>query len=68
MATTRYSTYLPLHCTTTFDTIARNDCNVSKDDVALCLTHQSRIKITDTYIKPDYSRIDEVVRKVVALL
>lgn len=52
----------------TFATIARNDCNVSKDDVALCLTHQSGIKITDTYIKPDYSRIDEVVRKVVALL
>lgn len=51
-----------------FATIARNDCNVSKDDVALCLTHKSGIKITDTYIKPDFSKIDEVVRKVVALL
>lgn len=51
-----------------FATIARNDCDVPKDDISLCLTHQSGFKITDTYIKPDFKRIDEVVHKVVSLL
>lgn len=48
-----------------FATIARNDCNVSMDDIALCLTHASGYNITDTYIKPDFSRVDKVIRKVV---
>lgn len=48
-----------------FATIARNDCNVSKDDIALCLNHSSGHNITDTYIKQDFSRIDDVINKVV---
>lgn len=48
-----------------FATIARNDCNVSKDDIALCLNHSSGHSITDTYIKQDFSRIDGVIKKVV---
>lgn len=48
-----------------FATIARNDCGVSMDDIALCLTHESGHSITDTYIKKDYSRIDNVIDKVV---
>ena len=48
-----------------FATIARNDCGVSMDDIALCLTHDSGHSITDTYIKKDYSRIDSVIDKVV---
>lgn len=48
-----------------FATIARNNCNVSKDDISLCLTHQSGLKITDTYINPDFTRIDAVINKVV---
>lgn len=48
-----------------FATIARNDCGVSMDDIAFCLTHSSGHNITDTYIKPDFSRVDEVIRKVV---
>ena len=48
-----------------FATIARNDCGVSMDDIALCLTHDSGHSITDTYIKKDYSRIDNVIDKVV---
>lgn len=48
-----------------FATIARNDCGVSMDDIAFCLTHSSGHDITDTYIKPDFSRVDEVIRKVV---
>ena len=48
-----------------FATIARNDCGVSMDDIALCLTHDSGHSMTDTYIKKDYSRIDNVIDKVV---
>lgn len=48
-----------------FATIARNECNVSMDDIALCLTHVSGHSITDTYVKPDFSRVDRVIRKVI---
>lgn len=48
-----------------FATIARNDCDVSKDDIALCLNHSSGHSITDTYIKQDFSRIDMVIKKVI---
>ena len=48
-----------------FATIARNDCNVSKDDIGLCLNHSSGGSITDVYIKKDFTRIDEVIRTVV---
>lgn len=47
-----------------FATIARNDCSVSMEDVALCLTHRSGFNMTDTYVKPDFSRVDQVIRKV----
>lgn len=47
-----------------FATIARNDCNVSMEDVALCLTHRSGFDMTDTYVKPDFTRVDRVIRKV----
>lgn len=48
-----------------FATIARNECGVSKDDIALCLDHSSGKTITDTYIKRDFSIIDRVINKVV---
>lgn len=47
-----------------FATIARNDCDVSMEDIALCLTHRSGFDMTDTYVKPDFSRVDRVIRKV----
>lgn len=47
-----------------FATIARNDCDVSMEDIALCLTHASGFRMTDTYVKPDFSRVDKVIRKV----
>lgn len=47
-----------------FATIARNECNISMDDIALCLTHASGHNITDTYVKPDFSRVDQVIQKV----
>ena len=48
-----------------FATIARNECNISKDDISLCLNHSSGKTVTDTYIKQDFSRIDKVINKVV---
>jgi site-specific recombinase XerD len=47
-------------------TIARNDCRINKDDVALCLGHEDMDnKVTDIYIKYDYSIIDRSNRKVI---
>lgn len=48
-----------------FATIARNKCDISMDDIALCLTHESGHNITDTYVKRDFSRVDNVIQKVV---
>ena len=49
-------------------TIARNDCGVSMDDVAMALNHKSGHNVTDTYIKKDWSRIDIANRKVIDLV
>lgn len=48
-----------------FATIARNKCGVSKDDVSLCLTHESGKRITDTYIDIDFTIVDNVINKVI---
>lgn len=46
-------------------TIARNNCGISVDDVASCLNHvNSERKVTDIYIKKDWSIIDRANRKV----
>lgn len=53
----------------TWATIARNDCRISKDDVALCLGHEDdENQVTDQYINYDYSIIDEANRKVIDLV
>ena len=53
----------------TWATIARNDCRISKDDVALCMGHEDDDnQVTDMYIKYDYSIIDEANRKVLDLV
>jgi integrase len=63
---------LPLatnHARHTWATIARNDCRISKDDVALCLGHEDKDnKVTDDYITYDYTIIDEANRKVLDLV
>ncbi len=65
---------IPKHATTkwarhSWATLARNECNISKDDIALCLGHEdSENKVTDTYIKYDYSIIDNNNRKVIDFL
>jgi integrase len=46
-------------------TIARNDCGASMEDVAFCLNHASAHRITEDYIKKDFSTVDRVNRKVI---
>lgn len=48
-------------------TIARNDCNVAMDDVAMALCH-SQNTVTDIYVKKDFSRIDKANGRVIDLL
>lgn len=45
-------------------TIAINKCGASMDDVAFALNHSSAHKVTSTYIKPDYTRIDKLNKRV----
>jgi integrase len=65
---------IPKHPTTkwarhSWATIARNECKISKDDVALCLGHEDEDNnVTDMYIKYDYSIIDESNRKVIDMI
>lgn len=50
-------------------TIARNDCDISKDDINLLLNHiDENMRVTDIYIAADWSRIDNAVRKVLDLV
>lgn len=49
----------------TWATVGRNDCRIDKDDIALCMGHEDEDnKVTDKYIRYDYSIIDESNRKV----
>lgn len=47
-----------------FATIARNKCDVDMADVALSLTHASGFNMTDKYVRPDFTKVDRAVRKV----
>lgn len=49
-------------------TIARNDCGIPMEDIAICLNHKSRYNITDQYIKRDWGIIDAANRKVIDYL
>lgn len=51
-------------------TIARNDCDVSTDDISLALNHSSisSSRVTDCYIRKDWSRIDKANDKVLGFL
>jgi len=53
----------------TFANTARNDCRMSKDDVALALNHVDEgNRATDIYIAKDWKIVDDVQRKVIAQL
>lgn len=49
-------------------TIARNEVGASEEDVAFALNHVSAHKVTDRYIRKDYSRIDKLNAEVVGLV
>lgn len=46
-------------------TIAINECGATMDDVAFSLNHSSAHRITSTYVRPEYSRIDRLNNKVI---
>lgn len=46
-------------------TIAINNCGASMDDVAFALNHASEHRVTNIYIRPDFSRIDLLNKKVI---
>lgn len=53
----------------TFATIARNELRFSKDDIAATLNHvDPDYRVTDIYIKKDFSIIDEVQKGVIDFL
>jgi hypothetical protein len=47
----------------TFATIARNECGFDRDTVGKCLRHDDG-RVTDAYIRPDFTIIDRVCRAV----
>lgn len=49
----------------TFATIARNELGYSMEDVAICLTHETGYKVTDTYIRKDYKLVNKIIADVV---
>lgn len=49
-------------------TIAQNDCNGTTEDVAFSLNHASAHRVTEGYIKTDYTRIDRLNKKVLTLV
>ena len=50
-------------------TIARNDCGISKDDVHMALNHSDdRMKVTDAYIRKDWSILDSACREIMNYL
>ncbi|MBL1410019.1 tyrosine-type recombinase/integrase [Sphingobacterium faecale] len=52
----------------TFASTARNECRMSKDDIALALNHVDEgNRTTDIYIDKDWKIVDDVQRKVIAL-
>ena len=52
-----------------FASIARNDLDISKDDIALAMNHvETAHKTTEFYLKKDWSKVDNVIRKVIDLL
>lgn len=61
LAIDKVTTYTFRH---SWATIAQNDCGASTEQVAFALNHVSAHKITEGYIKKDYSPIDKLNNKV----
>ncbi len=54
----------------TWATVAYNDCDISMDVISLCLGHSDGmgLSVTQRYVKPKQSKIDEANRKVIDYL
>ena len=54
----------------TWATIAYNDCDISMDVISLCLGHSDGmgLSVTQRYVRPKQSKIDEANRKVIDYL
>ncbi len=60
------STYYARH---SWATIARNKCDISKDDVDLALNHVDHgLKLADIYIEKDWTKVDRANRAVLDLI
>lgn len=60
------STYYARH---SLATIARNKCDISKDDINLLLNHVDQDMLTtDIYIEKDWTMVDNAIRKVLDLI
>lgn len=54
------------HARHSFGTISRNDLNISKDNIALCLGHKDpRMRVTDIYLNEDLNIIDRCNRMMI---
>lgn len=49
-----------------FATIAINECGATMDDVAFALNQASAHKVTSIYVRPDFTRIDRLNKKVLS--
>lgn len=49
-----------------FATIAINECGATMDDVAFALNQASSHKVTSIYVRPDFSRIDRLNKKILS--
>ncbi|GHV55213.1 hypothetical protein FACS1894181_18940 [Bacteroidia bacterium] len=49
-------------------TIAQNECGASTEMVAFALNHASAHKVTEGYIRKDYSPVDKLNEKVMAVV
>ena len=56
------TTYYARH---TWASIAFNNLGIPKDVVSLALGHSFGVRVTDTYINADLSRVDEANRRVI---
>ncbi|MDR2138274.1 MAG: site-specific integrase [Tannerella sp.] len=49
----------------TWATVAQNECGASTEQVGFCLNHTSAHRVTEGYIKKDFSPVDILNRKVI---
>jgi site-specific recombinase XerD len=61
----KITTYVFRH---SWATIAQNECDASTEQVAFALTHASEHKVTENYIRKDYSPIDDLNQRVLSLV